>query len=54
MRAFARSIHDGRLRPRRARRFRNLLVTTVLVDTLQGLELRYPPAEPGIESIVVQ
>lgn len=34
--------------------FRNLLVTTVLVDTLQGLELRYPPAEPGIESIVVQ
>ena len=34
--------------------FRNLLVTSVLVDTLQGLGLRYPDPEPGIEGLVVE
>jgi PPK2 family polyphosphate:nucleotide phosphotransferase len=33
--------------------FRNLVVTSVLVDTLKGLGLRYPPPEEGIAGILV-
>jgi PPK2 family polyphosphate:nucleotide phosphotransferase len=34
--------------------FRNLLVTTVIVDALEGLELRYPAPEEGVEGLVVE
>ncbi len=33
--------------------FRNLVVAQVLVDTLEGMDLRYPDPEEGIESIRV-
>jgi PPK2 family polyphosphate:nucleotide phosphotransferase len=33
--------------------YRNLVVTTVIVDALKGLELRYPAPEEGIEGLVV-
>jgi PPK2 family polyphosphate:nucleotide phosphotransferase len=33
--------------------YRNLIVTTVLNETLQGLGLRYPPPEEGIAGLVV-
>jgi len=33
--------------------FRNLLVTTVLTETLRGLRLRYPPPEEGVTGLVV-
>jgi PPK2 family polyphosphate:nucleotide phosphotransferase len=33
--------------------YRNLLVTRVLVDTLRGLNLRYPDPEDGIAGLVV-
>jgi PPK2 family polyphosphate:nucleotide phosphotransferase len=33
--------------------YRNLVVSQVLVDTLRGLELRYPPAEDDIADLVV-
>ena len=34
--------------------YRNLVVSQVLVDTLRGLELRYPPAEDGIADLIVE
>jgi polyphosphate kinase 2 (PPK2 family) len=34
--------------------FRNLVVSEVLVSTLESLKLRYPPAEKGIEKLVVE
>ena len=33
--------------------YRNLLVSTVLTETLRGLGLRYPPPEAGIAGLVV-
>jgi hypothetical protein len=33
--------------------FRNLVVSQVLVDTIEGLGLRYPEPEAGIEGITV-
>jgi PPK2 family polyphosphate:nucleotide phosphotransferase len=34
--------------------YRNLVVTTVLVDTLQSLHLAYPKAPEGIEGLIVE
>ncbi|HEX5758782.1 MAG TPA: polyphosphate kinase 2 family protein [Thermoanaerobaculia bacterium] len=34
--------------------YRNLIVATVLVETLAGLDMRYPPGEPGLEGLVVE
>jgi PPK2 family polyphosphate:nucleotide phosphotransferase len=33
--------------------YRDLVIAETLVDTLEGLDLRYPSPEPGIEEIVV-
>ncbi|MBX3031751.1 MAG: polyphosphate kinase 2 family protein [Chloroflexi bacterium] len=33
--------------------FRNLAVSTVLAETLTAMDPRYPPADPGIEDIVI-
>lgn len=33
--------------------FRNMVVAEVMVKTLEGLKLAYPPAEEGIEGIVI-
>ena len=33
--------------------FRNLLVSQVLVNTLESMKLTYPPAEPGLDQIVI-
>jgi polyphosphate kinase 2 (PPK2 family) len=33
--------------------YRNLIVTTVLNETLHGLDLRYPPAHDSIAGLVV-
>lgn len=33
--------------------YRDLVVAETLIETLEGLDLRYPSAEPGIEEIVV-
>jgi PPK2 family polyphosphate:nucleotide phosphotransferase len=34
--------------------YRNLVVSQVLVDTLDRLKLRYPEPEPGLEGLVVE
>ncbi len=34
--------------------FRNLVVSQVLVDTLEGLDLRYPEAAEGIEGLTIR
>lgn len=33
--------------------FRNLVVAQILVDTLEALDLRYPPPEPGLDGLKV-
>jgi PPK2 family polyphosphate:nucleotide phosphotransferase len=33
--------------------YRNLVVTTIIVDALKGLELRYPAPEEGLDGLVV-
>jgi len=34
--------------------YRNLVVSSILGDTLAGLDLRYPPAPDGIEGLVIE
>ncbi len=34
--------------------FRNLLISEILVDALEGLDMAYPAAEPGIEDMVIE
>jgi PPK2 family polyphosphate:nucleotide phosphotransferase len=33
--------------------FRNLLISRIVVDTLEGLEMAYPPAEDGLADITI-
>lgn len=33
--------------------YRNYIITKVLVDTLESMGVSYPPAEPGLETIVI-
>lgn len=35
------------------KRYRDVLISTVLVDTLRGLDMQWPPVEAGIDTIVV-
>jgi PPK2 family polyphosphate:nucleotide phosphotransferase len=34
--------------------YRNLVISSVMVDTLEKLDLHYPPAEAGLEDIVIE
>ncbi|TNF75845.1 MAG: polyphosphate kinase 2 family protein, partial [Acidobacteria bacterium] len=34
--------------------FRNLLISQILVDTLEGLDMHYPEAEEGLDEIVIE
>lgn len=34
--------------------FRNLAVSQILIETLESLELRHPPAEDGLDQIVIE
>lgn len=34
--------------------YRNLMISEVLVDTLESLEMRYPDPEPGLDSIIIE
>ena len=34
--------------------YRNLVVSSILVDALEGLDMHYPPSEEGLESVVVE
>ena len=34
--------------------YRNLVVSQILIDTLEGLDLRYPEPEEGLEGIVIE
>ncbi|MCC9076295.1 polyphosphate kinase 2 family protein [Litorilinea aerophila] len=34
--------------------YRNLVVSQVIVDALEALDMRYPEAEPGLESITIE
>lgn len=34
--------------------YRNLVISQILVDTLEGLDMRYPQAEEGLEGIVIE
>ena len=34
--------------------YRNLVVATVLVETLEGLDMRYPQPEEGLEGVVIE
>jgi len=34
--------------------YRNLVVGTVIVDALEGLDMRYPPGEPGIADVAIE
>ena len=33
--------------------YRNLVISKVIIDTLEGLNMTYPPAEPGLDQIVI-
>lgn len=33
--------------------YRNLVVSSILVDTLESLDMAYPPVEEGLESVVI-
>jgi len=34
--------------------FRNLVIASVLIEALEGLELRYPDPPPGLDSITIE
>jgi polyphosphate kinase 2 (PPK2 family) len=34
--------------------YRNLVIATTMVDTLKGLNMKYPPAEEGLDDIVIE
>ncbi len=34
--------------------YRNLVVSSVIVEALERLDMRYPPAEEGLEGIVIE
>ncbi|MFN3332088.1 MAG: hypothetical protein ACK47M_06230 [Caldilinea sp.] len=34
--------------------YRNLVISHVIIQTLEGLNMRYPEAEPGLDKIVVE
>ena len=34
--------------------YRNLVISKVIIDTLEGLNMTYPPAEPGLDQIVIE
>ena len=34
--------------------FRNLVISQVIVETLEGLDLRYPDPEPGLDQVVIE
>ncbi|MEQ8840552.1 MAG: polyphosphate kinase 2 family protein [Acidimicrobiales bacterium] len=34
--------------------FRTLLVSEIIVETLEGLDMAYPPAEPGLADLVIE
>ncbi len=33
--------------------YRNLVVTKAVVETLESMDLKYPPAEPGLDKVVI-
>ena len=33
--------------------FRNLLISRIVVDNLEGLDMAYPPPEDGLSDIVI-
>lgn len=33
--------------------YRNLVISRIVVDTLEGLDMQYPPAEPGLNEVVI-
>ncbi|MEZ4613086.1 MAG: polyphosphate kinase 2 family protein, partial [Caldilineaceae bacterium] len=33
--------------------YRNLVISKVIIDTLEGLNMTYPPADPGLDQIVI-
>jgi hypothetical protein len=33
--------------------YRNLVVARTIADTLEAMDPRYPPAEPGLDGVVV-
>ncbi len=39
--------------PANAKWYRNYVISRILVDTLEGFEMRYPPPEKGLEDLVV-
>ena len=34
--------------------YRNLLISQIIIDKLESLEMRYPEAEEGLEDIVIE
>ena len=39
--------------PANAKWYRNYVISRILVDALEGFEMRYPPPEAGLEDLVV-
>ena len=39
--------------PANSKLARNLTVSRILIDTLEGLKMRYPPAPEGVEKTVI-
>ena len=39
--------------PANDKKFRNLLISTILVDALKGLDMDWPEAEDGLDDIVI-
>jgi PPK2 family polyphosphate:nucleotide phosphotransferase len=40
--------------PANHKRYRNLVVASIIDKTLAGLKMEYPPAEPGLDKVVIE
>ena len=40
--------------PANSKSYRNLVISQVLVDTLEGLNMEFPPAEDGLNEVVIE
>jgi polyphosphate kinase 2 (PPK2 family) len=34
--------------------YRNLIILQIIIDTLKGLKMKYPPAEEGLADVVIE
>jgi polyphosphate kinase 2 (PPK2 family) len=40
--------------PSNSKWYRNLVISTILVDTLKGLKMKYPDPEEGLDDVTIE